>query len=174
MPWGKLGKTNAKGTPEVLPVFKIFDAAKKKKGWFDRLADELTNFFGTVSFLFLNILFFLSWILINLGFVPGVSVFDPYPFNLITTAVSLEAIVLSIIVLMSQKRASHLADIREQIDFEVNVQAEKEITKILNMLDVIQHELGVDHVDDPELVKMKRDLNIKRIEERIRKRIAQQ
>ncbi len=156
------------------PIFEIFSTgAKRKLSWVDRFADFLTRFFGTAWFLVLNIFVFVLWIFINLGEGIGGRPFDQFPFNLLTMVVSLEAIVLSIIVLMSQNRASHIADIREEMDFEVNVQAEREITKVLNLLDNIQHQLGVAHIDDPELKRMKQRLDIKRIEREVRKRMDQ-
>ncbi len=158
-----------------LAVTDIFGSgAQKKMSWFNQLVDALTRFFGTIWFLLLNVAVFACWLAINLGWFSGIKMFDPFPFTLLTTIVSLEAIILAIIVLMSQNRASHIGDIREEVDFEVNVQAEKEITKILNILDEVQHRLGISHVDDQELQVMKRRLDIKRIEEKVRKRIAEE
>ncbi len=141
----------------------------KQRSPFERVADFLTNAFGTAWFFILNALVFICWIVVNTGFISRVAIFDPFPFNFLTMFVSLEAIFLSIIVLMSQNRAAKLADIREEIDFQVNVQAEKEITKILRMLDTIEHKLSIEHMDDPELRSMKRTLDIKRIAKRVTK-----
>ena len=131
------------------------------------LAEKLTELFGTVWFLNANAALFAGWILVNLGLVPGVKIFDPFPFNFLTMTVSLEAIFLSIVVLISQNRASKLADVREQIDLQVNVQAEKEVTKILHILDRMQHKLGLKDVHDAELAAMKRVLDLERLEEQV-------
>src|SRR3989344_3936467 len=72
--------------------------------WTGTLAEFLTLKFGTVPFLIANVGVFVFWILINLGDIPGIGVFDPYPFNFLTMVVSLEAIVLSIIVLIKVAR----------------------------------------------------------------------
>jgi uncharacterized membrane protein len=169
-------RKNGAQTPVRLPIVDIFLSGKEKeneKTIVDRFADFLTDFFGTAWFLVLNMVLFAFWIFANVGWIPGVPVFDPFPFSLLTTAVSLEAIVLSVIVLMSQKRAARVADVREEVDFAVNVHAEREITKVLNMLDDIQHRLGIEHEDDPELIRMKRTLDLKRIEDRVRKKIKE-
>ena len=100
------------------------------------------------------------WILINSGFIPNFQVFDPYPYGLLTTAVSLEAIFLSIIVLISQNRASEIDELREELDLQINIKAESEITRILNMLDEIHDHLGLPPVDDAELKLMKKKTNI--------------
>src|SRR5262245_29882673 len=88
----------------------------------ERIADFLTQSFGTVFFLLINLIFFALWLLINSGIV-GIPEFDPPPYNLLTMVVSLEAIFLSIIVLMSQNRAGKIADIRQKMDFEIDVVA---------------------------------------------------
>lgn len=64
----------------------------KKRPIIVRIADFLTNFFGSFIFLFLNIFFFVVWILLNSGIVKDFPIFDPYPFILLTMSVSLEAI----------------------------------------------------------------------------------
>ena len=81
--------------------------------------------------LILAVLFFIVWLLMNTGKISGIVPFDPFPFPLMTTMVSLEAIILTLIVLMSQNRQSFISSLREEIDMQVNIVAEKEITKIL-------------------------------------------
>ncbi len=106
--------------------------ANAKRTIFEKFADFSTSVAGSFSFLLLNLLWFLGWILINTNTisVPGIVAFDPFPFGLLTMIVSLEAIALAILVLISQNRASKIDDIREEIDLQVNVTAEQEITKI--------------------------------------------
>lgn len=131
------------------------------------LADFLTDLFGTTGFLCINIFFFAFWIFVNAGIVPYLVVFDPFPFNLLTTFVSLEAIFLSVIVLISQNRAAETESIREEMDFRVNVAAEQEITKILGMLERVERHLKMKTKGDKELTKMRRKLNIERIAEEV-------
>jgi uncharacterized membrane protein len=66
----------------------------------------MTNTLGSIWFLSLKVIWFITWILVNIGAIPGVSSFDPFPLVLLTTVVSLEAIILAIFVLISQNRAS--------------------------------------------------------------------
>lgn len=134
-----------------------------RQTWADTLAEFLTLRFGTVAFLIGNVAVFIFWILINLGDIPGIGVFDPYPFNFLTMVVSLEAIVLSIIVLITQNRQSKMEDIRDQIDTEIDVRAEEEVTKILIMLDKVARHLQVPLEVDPELERMKERTDLKRI-----------
>lgn len=134
----------------------------------EKMADGLTNSFGTLGFLLSNGLFFVMWIVWNSGTVP-LPEFDPYPFNLLTMVVSLEAIFLSIIVLMSQARAARLADLREEIDFHVNVKAEREITQLLFMMTRVEEKLHVPGVKDPELLSMLKVTDVDALAEKIAK-----
>ena len=133
-----------------------------------KFADSLTRAFGTVWFLVVNAMFFIVWILVNTGVWPLVPAFDPFPFIFLTMFVSLEAIVLSVVVLISQNRASDIADMREELDFEINVRAEEEVTRILVMLDEIHDHLGLDPLDDDELAEMKQRIDVKALGQRIK------
>lgn len=133
----------------------------------DKAADFLTESFGTIWFLTVNAIWFGVWVAINTELIPGVASFDPFPFGLLTMIVSLEAIFLAVIVLISQNREAHIAEVREEIDLQVNVKAEQEITKILIILDAIHDHLGLPPEDDEELVMMKQKTNLDAIEEEI-------
>jgi uncharacterized membrane protein len=133
----------------------------------EKIADFLTNSFGTVMFLGVNALWFAIWIILNTGIIPGMQAFDPFPFGLLTMIVSLEAIFLAIIVLISQNRAAQIADLREEIDLQINVRAEEEITKILIILDRIHDYIGLPSEDDVELKRMKKKTNIDKIEKQL-------
>lgn len=135
--------------------------------WTDKVADFLTIQFGTVWFLIWNVALFLGWIEWNLGFL-GLPIFDPFPFGLLTMIVSLEAIGLAIVVLISQNRQNKIADLRQQMDFEIDVRAEAEITKILRMHDALHHHLGISKADR-ELRWMEHGTDIREIQEQIEK-----
>jgi len=92
----------------------------------ERAADWVAWFSGSMPFLIFNTVWFFGWILIN-SFNLGIRQFDPYPFGLLTMLVSLEAIFLSIFVLISQNRQAEKDRVRSNIDYEVNVKAEMEV-----------------------------------------------
>lgn len=137
----------------------------------DAIARVLTKALGSVAFLNLNIVFIAVWITINLGVIPGVKPFDPYPFGLLIMIASFSAMLLAIVVLINQNRQGRMADIRQRIDFEVNVRAEHEITKILSMLDEMNVSFGIAKADK-ELEKMKEKIDIADIKEDIEQGIA--
>jgi uncharacterized membrane protein len=87
---------------------------------------------------------FAAWIVINGGVVRGIAPFDPFPFSLLTMVVSLEAIFLSIWILISQNQMSRQADRREHLDLQINLLAEQESTATLRIVNRIAEHLGVD------------------------------
>ena len=138
----------------------------------DKLADLLVWSAGTITFVILHVILFAAWIYINLGMVSRIEVFDPYPFNFLTMTVSLEAIFLAIFVLMSQNRESKTADLRQEFDVQVNVVAEREITKIIHLLAYIMNHLHITYDDDLELKQMMEPLNIDEIREQLEHQIG--
>lgn len=130
--------------------------------WTDRVADFLTELFGTTWFFLLNLVVFVLWFVLNSGaFGPA---FDPYPYNFLTMVVSLEAIFLAIIVLMSQNRAGRIADVRQKMDFEINVRAEEEITKIIELIELLHGHLGVRLRKDAALREMEQKIDLASIQ----------
>lgn len=149
-------------------TFRVYETAMRRKCTpSERLANALTDSFGTIAFFLVNAMFFAGWILWNLDLGFNLPVFDPYPFGMLTMIVSLEAIFLSVIVLMSQNRASKIADLREEVDLQVNIASEKEITQMLKMLDRIQKKLLVKESNGKDLAQMKQDLDVADLEKNV-------
>jgi uncharacterized membrane protein len=136
-----------------------------------RLADYLTGLTSTPLFLFLNMALFAGWIAINVGAIPGVQPFDPFPFGLLTMAVSLEAIFLSIFVLVSQNRAAQTATLREELHLRINLIAEQEVTKILEVLSEMRTKMDI-KTPDLELEEMLKAVNTSDIEQSILSQIG--
>ena len=113
----------------------------------ERLADAITGFSGSMSFVYLHALWFGLWVLVNTGRF-GITPFDPFPYSLLTMIVSLEAIFLSTFVLISQNRSAEEADRRADLALHVELLTEHEVTRALQMLDAIQEKLSI--TSDPE------------------------
>ena len=142
----------------------------KRTSW-ERTADWMTYHFGNTRFLFANVLFFVVWLIINVGFIEFIEPFDPYPFGLLTTIVSLEAIVLSIFILISQNRASKIDDLREEIDLQVDIITESEITKLMQMMVLLLRKNGIDISNDEELKEMLKPFNENKLEKSLEKQM---
>jgi uncharacterized membrane protein len=143
-----------------------------ERTFIEGLADGLNELASSTPFLLLHVVWFLVWIPWNLGLFGWVP-FDPFPFGLLTMIVSLEAIFLSIFVLMSQKRESAIAELREELMLQVNFRIEEEVTKTLQLVAGLYTRLGHVMAEDEELGAMLRPLDINTIERELSQEIAQ-
>lgn len=119
----------------------------------DRLADVITSFSGRMVCVYVHIVWFGAWFLLNTGRV-GMRPFDPFPYGLLTMVVSLEAIFLSTFVLISQNRLSEAAEHRASLDLHVGLLTEHELTRVLHMLHAIHDKLGIDNPQDEGLADL--------------------
>ena len=110
-----------------------------------------------------HVVWFAGWILANTGAL-GIRPFDPFPFGLLTLIVSLEAIFLSIFVLMAQSRESTVAELREEVSLQVVLRMEEEVTKTLQLVAGLYTRLGQQVSEDPELREMLGPLDADEIE----------
>jgi uncharacterized membrane protein len=127
------------------------------------IADLLNDFASSTPFLLLHIAWFALWVGWNTG-VMGLTPFDPFPFGLLTMIVSLEAIFLSIFVLMAQKREAAVAELREEMSLQVVLRLEEEVTKNLQLVAGLYTRLGHKVAEDPELHDMLQPLDLDAIE----------
>jgi uncharacterized membrane protein len=136
------------------------------------LADRMIGFASSTPFLVVHGFIFVAWILWN---IPGVPLphFDPYPYGMLTTIVSLEAIFLSIFVLMTQSREARIGELREELTLQVNLRIEEELTKTLHLVAGLYARLGLKMADDPELKAMLEPLDPKKIERDLVEQISQ-
>ncbi|HVJ52044.1 MAG TPA: DUF1003 domain-containing protein [Aliidongia sp.] len=114
----------------------------------ERAADHVVRFAGGMSFVLLHLIVLLGWILINTGWIGGVRPFDP-TFITLATGASVEAIFLSTFILMSQKRAAAIDDRHTELDLQMSLLAEHEITRLLGLTLAIARHLGIDEAHDP-------------------------
>ena len=152
-------------------LIRSFEAkALKKRSIPHKIADWLTAYFGTLTFLIFNLALFSLWILINTGNIPGVPIYDPFPFVLLITAVSLEAIILAIVVLISQNREGHINTLRDEIQLQVDLITERELTKVLKLLKALlkHHEVKF---EDEELEEMLKEVDTTYIERKLEEQL---
>jgi uncharacterized membrane protein len=145
--------------------------ANKKSGYAEKFADKLTLAFGSMPFLVVNCVWFAIWIALNVGLVPGIPIFDPFPFGFLTMIVSLEAIILAIIVLISQNRAARIADLREEVALQVEEISEQEVTKILELLVKLSEVQGLNLSEDEELRSMLRPTDTEKLTDALEKEV---
>ena len=150
--------------------------AARARGLQDRLADAITAFSGRMVFVYVHIVWFGLWFVLNTGRF-GVPPFDPFPYGLLTMVVSLEAIFLATFVLISQNRLSAEAEHRADLDLHIGLLTEHELTRVLQMLDIMQDKMGIEHHADSELADLEMETRpedvlaeIERLQQRARSR----
>ena len=111
--------------------------AEDKRTTVQKAADWIADFSGSIPFLLLHVAFFAVWIGLNIRVVPFAPMFDPFPFGLLTMAVSMEAIFLSVFVLLSQNRQAAKDRIRADVEYEVNIKAEMEVAHLHEKVDLL-------------------------------------
>ena len=123
----------------------------------ERIAQAITTFTGSMPFVYLHLAFFGFWILANLGWVPGVPAWDP-SFVVLAMMASVEAIFLSTFVLISQNRMAKAADKRADLDLQISLLAEHEVTRLATLVAAIADRLGVRTEVDAEMHEITQDV----------------
>jgi uncharacterized membrane protein len=122
-----------------------------------RVAEAVTRLAGSMVFVYIHLSIAGFWIVANLGWVPGVRIWDP-TFGTLSMAASVEAIFLSTFVLISQNRMAVAADKRADLDLQISLLAEHEVTKLVAMVSVMAERMGVKTGIDPELEEITKDV----------------
>jgi uncharacterized membrane protein len=131
----------------VQTIIRLEQSTDAERSPADHVADLITRFCGSINFVWVHVLWFALWIVGNV--LLGKKSIDPFPFNLLTLCVSLEAIFLSTFILISENRQSRIDERRSRLDLQINLLAEQENTKMLKLLKEIAVTLGVDPNKDP-------------------------
>ena len=123
----------------------------------ERIADGVTRFAGSMTFVYLHLVVFGTWIAVNSGLLPILPKWDE-SFVILGTSASVEAIFLSTFVLISQNRMAAAADKRADLDLQISLLAEHEITKLAAVMAAVAERVGVEAEADPEVQEIKRDV----------------
>ena len=132
----------------VETVSKLEEAAREQRTRTDRMAEVIADFCGSMTFVWVHVIWFGGWIALNL--LPGTKHVDPFPFTFLTLVVSLEAIFLSTFILISQNHDSRVTEKRNHLDLQINLLSEQENTQMLRMLQQIAAKVGADVAHDPD------------------------
>lgn len=135
-------------------------------------ANWLTTLASSTGFFMFHVIVFAAWLLWNSP-IFGLPQFDPFPFGLLTMIVSLEAIFLSIFVLMTQGRESRIGELREELTLQVNLRIEEEVTKTLHLVAGLYTRLGHTLGNDPDLKEMLKPLDPTQMEREVTEQIEE-
>jgi uncharacterized membrane protein len=162
--------TTESAQQNIETIAKLEHAAIEQRGLGERLSDAFTRVMGSMTFVCLHVAGFLLWFSINLGLFPGIEPFDPFPFGILTLIVSAEGVLLAIFVLISQNRASRLANQRAHLNLQISLLAEQESTKLLQKIQTITNYLGIkETADDHEAQRLSQSTHLEVLAEELKK-----
>jgi uncharacterized membrane protein len=146
-------------------VVQVENEALRPRCGSEAITDAIGGFVGTISFVVLQCLAFAGWLLVNAGTTPQVAPFDPFPYPLLSSITSLEAVLLTAFVLIKQNRMGIIADRRDHLDLQVNLLTERQATQIIQMLDRLSTHLGVDQHHDADSRELGRHVAVEHLVE---------
>jgi len=145
----------------IQAILSLERETRERRSVLDRVTDGVSSLASSPAFIAGHVIWFTIWIGAN---TIGRAAFDRYPFNLLTLAVSLEAIVLTGFVLMAQNRMTQQADKRAHLDLQINLLAEQELTAILKLQCLLADRAGIDVASvDPRLDQLLSQTDVQRL-----------
>jgi uncharacterized membrane protein len=149
-------------------IGQLEESARQERTRSDRVAEAIANFCGSMTFVWVHIIWFGGWIMINI--LPGLRHIDPFPFTFLTLVVSLEAIFLSTFILISQNHDTKISDRRNHLDLQINLLSEQENTKMISMLQAIAAKVGANVAQDPHVRAMSTETQPEKVVQQIEAR----
>lgn len=123
----------------------------------EKVAQAITDFAGSMRFVYLHLAIFGAWIVINLGWIPVIPRWDP-TFVVLAMVASVEAIFISTFVLIAHNRSAAAAEKRADLDLQINLLAEHEITQLIHLVSEMAERMGIEKSRDPELEELAHDV----------------
>jgi uncharacterized membrane protein len=141
----------------------------------EAILEAVGSFVGTPWFVIAHAMMVAIWVLINVGLIPLVRPFDRYPYNLLSTVVSVEAVLLVAFVLATQNRMGRMAEQRAHLDLQVNLLTEREASKAIQLLQKLCEKHGIQSgVGDPEVEELSQTTEVEHFVDELRKRLPEE
>jgi uncharacterized membrane protein len=153
-------------------VAKLEQQALEQRSRVDALGDAVANFIGSMPFVLVHVFGFILWAVVNSGAVPVIKPFDPYPYILLTMVVSMEGVIVGTFVLMKQNRMARRSEHRDHLNLQIDLLAEKEITKMLQLQRLMCERLGIGQVKlDAEISELSQHTAVEDLSKELERRI---
>ncbi len=152
-------------------ILELEQEADHGRSLVSRVAHTVGEMVGSVAFAAVHVGAFATWLLLNSGLWPHM-MFDPYPFTLLGTMVSCEAVVLTTFVLIKQNRESERSERRSHLDLQINLLTEQEVTKVLRIVQQLSERAGLAVQRDPELEELMEQTTVRNLAEHLEDRHA--
>jgi uncharacterized membrane protein len=153
-------------------VARLEEELERERTTTERIADVIAGFVGNFWFAAIHVGLILLWVMVNSRVLPLVTPFDPFPFILLALVVSCESVILSTFVLMKQNRMSLAADRRAHLNLQIDLLAEKEITKLLQMQELVCRHMGI-KLDDQEVAELSQETAIDQLADELKEGLKQ-
>jgi len=148
------------------------EEALERRSGSERLADGIGSFAGSLPFVLVHLALLIAWLLLNSGKISTVRPFDPYPFSLLGVIVAVEAVILSSFILMRQNRMMRRGERRDHLNLQIDLLAEKEITKLLQMVRAICGHMGLQNImEDREIRELSQNTSIESLSQTLEDRL---
>jgi uncharacterized membrane protein len=155
-------------------IIRLEEEDEKRISPTERVAETIGSFAGTIHFIVSQLAFVIVWILANTGQFGVIERFDRYPFSLLSTLLSLEAVLLTAFVLIRQNRMSMRADHRSHLDLQINLLSEQEVTKVLQVLQRITRHLGIEDAIDLETQEFAQETEVDNLQRDLKATLKEQ
>jgi uncharacterized membrane protein len=156
----------------VEKVVRLAEASYANQSLSTRLGSIITGGIGTMASVFVHALFIAGWVALNSGYVPGVKPFDPYPFSLLTLAVSFEGVLIALFVLLRQNRMSRDADLRAHLSLQMGMLIEQEVTAVLQLTKKMSEQNGIDF--EPQVNMLLQATDIEQLAQELEKKLPEE
>jgi uncharacterized membrane protein len=167
--------TSESAQQNIRTIAKLEQETIEQRALSERIGDAFTRVMGSLGFVVAHVIGFGAWFSINLGLIPGVEPFDPFPFGILTLIVSAEGVFLAIFVLLSQNRMSRLSSQRAHLNLQISLLAEQETTKLLQHLRRISEHLGIpESALDHEIERLSQATHLETLAEELRKTLPEE
>jgi uncharacterized membrane protein len=165
------GRAPASVAENIETVIRIENEALQPRSRGEAITDAIGGFVGTISFAVLQILAFVGWIIMNSGGISQIPPFDPFPYPLLSSITSIEAVLIAAFVLMKQNRMGIIADRRDHLDLQVNLLTERRATRIIQMLDRLSTHFGVEQRGDSDSFELAQNIGVEHLVEELHSRL---
>jgi uncharacterized membrane protein len=167
-----MSKDSRQSQSHIDAIVRQEEEALERRSSSERLADRVGAFAGSFSFVVLHLVLATAWLAVNSGKSPAVRTFDPYPFSLLGVIVAVEAVILSSFILMRQNRMMRRGERRDHLNLQVDLLAEKEITKVLQMVRAVCGHLGLQNImADKEIRELSENTSVESLSQTLEDRL---
>jgi uncharacterized membrane protein len=153
----------------IAELMAVREAEERRKSLSERVAGSIAAFAGSMWSVGLHVLVYGGWLAVNSRAVPIVEPWDPFPFVMLAMAASVEALFLSTFILINQNRMQRMADRRAELDLQISLLTEHELTRAVTMIDEIACKLGAPRPPREEMDDIRKDVNPRKVAEEIDK-----